>query len=211
MDEPKRSARHDLGAGILDQLRQLRFPRAFRIEPPSESVQTENVSVSKPPERVPDALTPAPQSELADALVAEVATCLWYLKSKFFRQPWEEVNVTGDDPRHRRAVGRLNKCIALLKDGGIEVHDPTNERYPEGGEGTMRPIQFAPTDGLQFPQVSETMSPVVYRNQHLLQRGEVYVAVPRAVDAALPLAGEKGTADSNAAATDTPPQPKPRD
>jgi hypothetical protein len=115
----------------------------------------------------------------SDKLVVEIGTCLWYLKTKYFKRAWDDTDDDGDDPRLRRALSRLNKGMLALKESGIEVHDPVNERYPQGGEGTMRPIQFVPTPGLAFERVSETVSPIIYRQERLIQAGEVYVSVPK--------------------------------
>jgi hypothetical protein len=107
---------------------------------------------------------------------------LWYLKTKHLRQAWDDDgtgdNANDDDPRVRRAIGRLNRGIDALKGSGIEIEEPTNKRYPPGGEGMMRPLQFQPTAGLTFETVTETVAPIVYRNGQLIQRGEVFVAVP---------------------------------
>ena len=164
-------------------IRQLRFPTEFRIAAPSlpldapETVETE-------PQAAPVAhdagQQPAPHDlPASDQLVAEFATCLWYLKTKHFRREWGDTGSSDDDPRVRRALSRLNKSIELLTESGIEVDDPINKRYPQGGEGMMRPIQFLPTAGVTFEVVSETVAPIIYREDRLIQRGEVFVAVPK--------------------------------
>ena len=196
----------DLKGSLLDSLRQLAFPPEFRIAAPQRALDD---SESADAETVLDRGEAEPKSSersgLSDELAAEFGTCLWYLKTKFFKLNWANNEGGNDDPRIRRALGRLNKSVQTLKDGGIEVHDPTNERYPEGGEGTMRPIQFVPTPGLTYGKVSETVTPIVYRADRLIQRGEVYVSVPvedpeKAADAVKPQAaagtpaGTTGTA-----------------
>ena len=65
-------------------------------------------------------------------MLADVATSLWYLKTKHFKVAWDAEDPELDDPRERRAVGRMNKGIQALRDGGIEVRDPTGSRYPPG-------------------------------------------------------------------------------
>ena len=111
--------------------------------------------------------------------LAEVATCLWYLKTKHFKRDWDGQDGAEDDPRVRRAVGRLNKGIEALKKAGFDIQDPTNKRYQTGSEGTMRPLQFDPTPGINVPRVTQTVAPIVYLNERLIQRGEVFVAVPQ--------------------------------
>jgi hypothetical protein len=171
---------------MLDSIRQWFFPAEFRIAPPSLSSNIATVTGDRTglhtvePEQ-PLATSVDPQA--SNRFVAEVATCLWYLKTKHFKQCWaddgSEGNSTDDDPRVRRAIGRLNRGIDALRESGIEIEDPTNKRYPPGSEGMMRPLQFQPTAGITFETVTETVAPIVYRNGQLIQRGEVFVAVPR--------------------------------
>lgn len=111
-------------------------------------------------------------------LVAEMATCVWYVKTKYFEREWANGDTDDENPRVRRVLGRLNKVIDSFNQGGFEVRDPTNERYPQGGEGTMRPIQFEPKSGLSFDVVTEVVVPIIFGFDQLIQRGEVFVAIP---------------------------------
>ena len=43
----------------------------------------------------------------------------------------------------------------------------------------MRPIQFDPTPGLTYQKVTETVAPIIYHQGRIIQRGEVFVAVPQ--------------------------------
>lgn len=168
-------------SGILDGVRQWLFPPEFRISRPNLLR-----SISQPAETSPQP-EPIAQPELNGAneeggslsnkLVADVAVCLWYLKNKHFKKDWKDP-ASDADPRVRRALGRLERGIAALREYGVEVHDPTDERYPEGGEAWMKPINFQSTPGLTSAKVAETVVPVVYRDDQLIQRGEVFVEVP---------------------------------
>lgn len=168
---------------VLDELRQRLFYPEFRIAAPNLPSDAPQAVATNPQ---PASVVPTPKESsaerdalLSNQLVAEFATCLWYLKTKHFKQEWGAVESKDDDPRVRRALSRLNRSIELLAENGIEVDDPTNKRYPQGGEGMMRPIQFLPTAGLTFEVVTETVAPIIYRNDRLIQRGEVFVAVPK--------------------------------
>jgi len=169
--------------GILDSIRQLWFPPEFRIAPPIpplDAPDTAEAEQQAAPVIEAQEQSAWPEgSRKANRLIAELVTCLWYLKTKYFKRNWDEAELSGDDPRVRRALGRINRCISTLNKSGVEVHDPTGSRYPPGAEGMMRPIQFLPTDGLEFEVVSETVVPIIYRDERLVQRGEVFVAVPR--------------------------------
>ncbi|MBI3248807.1 MAG: hypothetical protein HYZ50_20080 [Deltaproteobacteria bacterium] len=170
-------------SSILESLRQMWFPAEFRIAPPNLlldiGTKVQTVAPLDPVVQPEEQLPTPPDSSRSDQLVAEFATCLWYLKTKHFKQAWDDTETANDDPRVRRALIRLNKSIDALKAGGFEVQDPTNKRYPPGSEGTMQPIQLLPTAGLTFDMVSETVAPIIYRDDRLIQRGQVFVAVPQ--------------------------------
>ena len=173
----------DIKNRFLGSIRQLCFPAEFRIAAqslPPDSLET----VGTEPKAVPVSQKVGKQASARDSvasnqLVAELATCLWYLKTKHFKREWDDAEIGDNDPRVRRALSRLNKSIEALKESGINVHDPTNKRYPQGSEGTMHPIQLLPTAGLAFEMVSETVAPIIYRDDRLIRRGEVFVAVPK--------------------------------
>lgn len=136
-------------------------------------------------------------------MLAEVATSMWYLKTKHFRKAWDDDDPDLEDRRERRALGRLAKGIEALTEAGVEVHDPTNERYPAGGEATMKPIQLDPTPGISFATVTETVRPVVYLGQARIQRGEVFVAVPLEDDTEKSDAEKSDAENSDAENSDT--------
>jgi len=187
-------------SNVLDTIRQWRFPKEFRIaaldavfDLQEEDADAPTTAGNVPPRTgAPTATVDAPPAEevsaAADAstagrFLAEMATCLWYLKTKHFKRDWDDDGTQAhgddDDPRIRRAMSRLNRGIDALKRSGIEVYDPTNKRYPQGGEGMMRPIQFEPRAGLTVEIVTDTVAPVVFCGNRLIQRGEVFVAVPK--------------------------------
>lgn len=169
-----------------DSVRQLAYPREWRIEPPTAVSALVEAGEMVGAEAQAEPSEASAKSVMADSMVAELATCLWYLKTKHFKREWKSDDTSDDDPRVRRALGRVNRGIDALAKYGVEIDDPTNRRYPQGGENMMKPIEFQPTDGLTFEKVTETVRPIVYRDDRLLQRGEVFVAVPRqkpAVDA----------------------------
>lgn len=123
------------------------------------------------------------RAEAYRALV-QLGTSLWYLKTKHFKQSWKDASYDADDPRERRALGRIENGIDALRSLGVEVADPTASHYPTGGEALMRPIEFRPTQGVVHDTVSETTQPIVYVNGRLAQRAEVFVAVPHEPEAA---------------------------
>lgn len=181
---------------LAGALRQWMFPVEFRIASvarrPLVAAVAETPSLPTSPAPPEPPAPPYAEPAPADTgMVTDLAQCLWYLKTKFFRRDWKDLSSDHDDPRVRRALGRLHKGIESLNAGGYQIHDPTNERYPDGGEAMMRPLDFVPTPGLGHKVISETVAPLVYRGERLLRRGEVFVAVPEGVAATPgPQAGE---------------------
>ncbi len=232
-DEPKVGAKRSM----LDSIRQWLFPPEFRISPPCPSPNSSQSTVeeaatipdanaelpntsqsSAEGTTVPDAneepqTIPSTDGPPANQLIAEIASCLWYLKTKHFKKAWgndaTDDGDTDEDPRVRRAIGRLNRGIDALKDNGIEIDDPTNKRYPPGGEGMMRPLQFQPTAGLTCEMVTETVTPIVYRNGQLVQRGEVFVAVPQEIPQKEPQSATEGDDENGKATKNTAQQGQP--
>lgn len=73
-------------------------------------------------------------------------------------------------------------------------------------EGMMRPIQLLPMAGITFEIVSETVAPIVYCNDQLIQRSEVFVAVPKGTEAnaTAPLASQAAMAEQLGVVVDRP-------
>jgi hypothetical protein len=175
-------------------VRQLLYPVEFRITLPriSEAAVTEEAEAGVQHSEQANSGTQPPTDEW-ERVVADVATCLWYLKTKYFKRDWSDLDPESDDAKERRALGRLERGIEALVQAGIEVHDPTNDRFPIGGEGMMKALQTVPTPGLSHATVTETVRPIVYRGDRQIQRAEVFLAVPDA--AAAPSAGEADSDD----------------
>ncbi len=168
-----------LANSFFDDLRQIWFWPEFRIAPADftpKTCQTVEEERGASEARPADA---AVESASFNKLVVEFSNCLWYLKTKYFKRDWSDLNTDDENPRVRRSLSRLCRTIAVLQESGIEVQDPTNERYPQGGEAMMRPIQLVPTDDIECEMVLETVTPIIYRDNRLIQRGEVFVAVPK--------------------------------
>lgn len=131
-----------------------------------------------------DGREPVREHALPEEVVSELANCLWYLKTKYFRRQWRDEETADPDARTRHALSRLDRAIRALDKAGIRLVDPTGTRYPAGGEAMMTPLQFEPTAGVSTDTVSETARPMVFRGNSLIQRGEVFVSVPLRHDVA---------------------------
>ena len=194
-----------LDQSIFASIRQGSFPSEFRIAELQMPVTFDAPSV--PLVVQPPPAPPPSEPRIEPKTLAELANTLWYLKTKFFKRKWEDLEAADDDPRVRRAISRINRCSEELLEAGFKIEDPTGERYRAGSEGMMRPVQLLPTDGITMETVSDTVTPLIYRNGTLFQRGEVFVATPKAApetqpesQAPLPVEEKESAASEPAAA-----------
>jgi hypothetical protein len=158
-----------VAVGIIDEVRQQMQPTEYRVAPPAEAA--------------PTPAQPAGQRS-AIPLIIELVNCLWHLKTKHFRRKWSDEDNADEDPRTRRALGRLNRGMAALTQSGIAVIDRTGERYVAGSEGSMRPAQLLPTVGITFDMVADTIRPAIMLDGQMIQAGEALIAVPRPIQTA---------------------------
>jgi len=152
-------------------------PRRRRAaEPEPAGIMAAPVSESS----APAGRTGEPEREhlFPEDAVVELANCVWYLKTRYFKRPWLDEDSADPDARTRHALRRLDRAIRALDKAGITLVDPTGTRYPPGGEAMMTPLQFEPTAGVSMDTVVQTARPMVFRGKSLIQRGEVFVSVP---------------------------------
>ena len=180
-------------------LRQLAYPGAFRIGAVSVRPQLETQlditqhrevtsapgatanleSQPGPATGVADAAQTTPDDAVLDKVFADLANALWYLKSKFIRHPWDEAPGSATEPRARRALRQIDRATIALTKVGVSVDDPINRRFPHGSEAMMQPLDYQPRADLHEDTVIETAAPMVFRDDRLVRRGEVFVGVPQ--------------------------------
>jgi hypothetical protein len=125
---------------------------------------------SSPHDR-PDGNYLVPQ-ELVKSMAA-IATNAWRAKTKTVD------TLTGEVREEMKRVGRHIEAIYRNLAGlGVVIRDHTGEPYDEGQP--MKVVASKPTSGLDRKRVSETLLPSVFWNDHLIQNGEIEIAVPMA-------------------------------
>ncbi len=151
--------------GWVDGLRQLRFPREFRIAPPAhlpELIEAIKQLGEKPT---------ASQPESGEELLASVSTGLWRLRRRMVdpktNKPLDEM---------RRAYRHLEGVWDTLTQAGVEVQDHTGSFIPPGV--SLKVVAAEPTPGLKRDTVTETVKPSVYLKGRRIQIGEVIVGTP---------------------------------
>ena len=156
-------------------LRQLRFPKEFRVAPPAwpENIvlAMERLAsamfclIEKPPEPKPDG------GALQKRVLADLGTGLWRLKGRMTDsgtgRPLEEM---------RRAYRHFESVWDALEAEGIQIYDHTGENFDSGQ--LLKALAFQPTPGLTRERVIETIRPTIYSKDEMIQVGEVIVGKP---------------------------------
>jgi hypothetical protein len=103
--------------------------------------------------------------------MASIATNTWRAKTKIADA------TTGEIRDEMKRVGRHIEAIYRnLGELGIIIRDHTGEPYDEGQP--MKVVASKPTVGLTKKRVSETLLPSIFWYDHLIQNGEVEIAIP---------------------------------
>lgn len=161
-------------------LRQLFFPRAFRIARPAWSGEDDRESRDRH-SRLTDAgdsIRTAPTSSDGReeaAFVAELATGLWRIQRKV-----QSLSEPGVSDELRGLFRHVESTLDVLAGREIEIRDDTGGQYVAGM--ALKVLAFQPTEGIDQETVFETIRPSVYYRGRLIQRGEVVVATPKDVD-----------------------------
>ncbi|HPG82074.1 MAG TPA: hypothetical protein PKY55_02270 [bacterium] len=160
---------------LCDSLRQLKFPREFRIEslPWPDDLAIAAQEMAQAPENPADRFKEdAPKStpELSVSLLADVGTGIWRLRQRMIEaktgEPFEEM---------RRPFRHVQWIWDKLSDAGIEITDHTGERVPESGIYALKVVSYEKMPELLHDQVLETIKPTIYLNKNRIQMGEVIV------------------------------------
>jgi hypothetical protein len=158
--------------GLVPRLRQLWFPKEFRIGAPGpllpDLAKIMDLSKHLKQERLPDAQA-TDESRLA--FMAQLATGVWRLRNKMTDRdsgyPLEGM---------RKAFRHLESVWDVISQAGIDIQDHTGADYDSGM--SLNVIAFQPESGLMKEIVIETIKPSVYLKNRRIQIGEVIVGRP---------------------------------
>lgn len=162
----------------LRDLRQLCYPKAFRIERGSPtSLQFDTLIESL--ESMRDALLVTIDSQTIsrsgavddERFMADLATRLWRIQTKMIDStsgaPYDSV---------ARSYQHLERLIGELEAKGIRTEDKTGETYDPGMVVTV--LSQEPVQGITREIVYETVEPAVYRDGRLIQRAQIVIGTP---------------------------------
>jgi len=156
---------------MLAGVRQLRYPREFRIADPNwpdfpRALEDIIRLLQSAPSEVE--VSSKKEEELLNLLV-DVGTVIWRLQRR--------LTVGGKVPEEFRRMSRdLESAWDALREGGVEIKDHTGKKY-DGGMA-LHVIAFQPVAGLSQKEVIETIKPTIYHKEKLIRMGQVIVGVP---------------------------------
>jgi len=156
---------------MLESLRQLSYPKSFRIDDRgwpdlSELFASLNSLLnSKDKQPVTD---DNKQGELLK-LVGEIGTIIWRLQKRTVAEiePPEKV---------RRISRDVEAATDIFCQGDVEIKDHTGQVYDGGMR--IRVISFQQMPGLLQDQIIDTIKPTIYYKGKMIRMGEVIVGTP---------------------------------
>ena len=156
---------------MLENLRQLSYPKSFRIDDrgwPDLSellVSLSNLLNSRAKQPVTD---DNKQGELLK-LVGEIGTIIWRLQKRATAEidPSEKI---------RRVSRDIESANDILCQGDIEIKDHTGQIYDGGMR--LRVIAFQPLSGLARDKIIDTIKPTIFFKGKMIRMGEVIVGTP---------------------------------
>jgi hypothetical protein len=109
-------------------------------------------------------------------LLVELATGVWRLHSKLTATEPDE----GDSAKLLRSLTRqVNSMSDALDEAGVHVQDHTGRPFDAGQSVDV--VAYATNDAVSRETVAETITPTVYIDDRIVQRGQIVVAGPEAI------------------------------
>lgn len=156
-------------------LRQLRFPREFRIPPP----ETESALLRDSERVLQELLRLHARAEPGqddtggshERFLVQIATGLWRLQQRL-------IDPATGEPREdmRRAYRHFETVWDTLAEHGLEIQDHTGEGFDSGM--ALSVLSFEHDSAMTREIIRETVKPTIYLRNSCIQRGEVIVATP---------------------------------
>jgi hypothetical protein len=110
-------------------------------------------------------------------LLTSITTNTWKARGRVRSDP------KGDDLREeikrddiKKIARHLDLIFDALTEFGVEIRDRTNEAYDYGLPDKI--VSSVPRPGLTRELIVETLKPTVFWHSHIIQGGEVVIAVP---------------------------------
>ncbi|RBQ16284.1 hypothetical protein DP939_30415 [Spongiactinospora rosea] len=157
-------------SSVRAQIRQLRYPREFRIRaeawPGDVLAAFERTLAGESPAGASPEPADAPEDTFPGPSLADVVTSIWRLERRLRRLPGDTRTVT----RH------LEAAWDTLTQAGVKIQDHLDDPFDPGL--SIKVLSYQPAPDLDRERVVETIRPSVYLNDQVIQRGEVIVGTP---------------------------------
>lgn len=164
---------------MLSALKQLIYPREFRIKPPVWPKKLLGVLEEITKLIQSSAIENRGNIEKSEKemvrFLSDVGTGLWRMRRQIIPSEMKE-----PPDEYRRINRSLESTWDALTQGGFEIQDHTGDIIV-GGEA-LHIISFQPMAGLTREQVIETLRPTIYYKGEMIQVGEVIVGKPERIE-----------------------------
>lgn len=154
---------------ILSAIRQLRFPREFRIAALPWPANLEQLVLQLEQTVHESQKSAVAKQELR--FLGDIGTGLWRLKQRMVK-PGTNQPLDG----MQRAFRHLESVWDALIQAGVEIQDHIDKPFHPGM--SLKVVSYQPTPGLERERVIETIKPTIYFGGKLIQMGEVIVGQP---------------------------------
>jgi hypothetical protein len=162
---------------FMAAVRQLSFPRVFRIRHPDDTTalleEADSLLGGLVKAATAQNLPEQTGGVLPEDLLARLATSLWRLRQRM-------IDAATGQPREdlRRTFRHVESLWDILFEFGVEIHDHGGEPFDSGTALVVLSYERDPTATREI--VKETVKPTVYLHERCIQRGEVIVGSPDA-------------------------------
>jgi hypothetical protein len=165
---------------MLNDLRQLKYPKEFRIAPiewsPDLTAQLDDMigKLTQPVDvNPPESKSKSDSLDESLKFIANLGTDIWRVREKMLKpgtdEPLDEM---------RKAYRHLSSTWEKLRDAGFKIQNHTGEKMPKGGIYQLKVLAYQPEPGLNCEVIIETVKPSIYYKDRMIQMGEVIVGTP---------------------------------
>jgi hypothetical protein len=114
-------------------------------------------------------------------LLTNITTNAWKARGRVSSDPkGEELREEMKKEDIKKIARHLDSILNALADFGVEIRDRTGETYDFGLRDKI--VSSVPRAGIAKELIVETLRPTVYWHSHIVQDGEVIIAVPAVVE-----------------------------
>jgi hypothetical protein len=146
----------------------LSFPDVFRITLQKQiNISKPLVNISKPTDTKQYPINKH-DDEIID-MAKDLGTLIWRIRRRL-QSPEITPKITN------KISFDIDSVLTTLTNNGIDIKDHTGDNYYDGM--ALHVIAAQPLEGLTDKKIVETLSPTIYYQKKVIQRGEVIIGIP---------------------------------